>query len=115
MSVRQLANLDTSRIELINEHEVKITKFRHAKAELMGVKPAEIDKAMAAVESIDYKDWNFFGMFNYKACGNQKGIIKQTKWAKKRVEYLDGLPNQQGLFTDEVVVNDKCKSGYCGL
>jgi hypothetical protein len=36
------------------------------------------------------------------------------KWAKKRVEYLNSLPKQQGLFQDEVIIHDKCSSGYCG-
>lgn len=100
MSVRQLADLDDSRIELINEYEGKITAFRHAKYDLMGIKKYAND---------------FFGMFNYKKCGFKKGIVKQSKWAKERVKYLDSLPKQQGLFADEVVIDDKCNSGYCGV
>jgi 3'-phosphoadenosine 5'-phosphosulfate sulfotransferase (PAPS reductase)/FAD synthetase len=101
MKVRQLADLDHSRVKLINEVETKITNFRQAKADLMGV------------ESYNAND--FFGMFNYKKCGFKKGIVEQSGWAKERVKYLDGLPKQQGLFADEVVIDDKCDSGYCGL
>lgn len=115
MSVRQLADLDDSRIELINDYEVKITNFRQAKADLMGTKPEDIDRAMAKAAKVDYEEWNFFGMFNYKKCGFKKGIVEQSGWAKERVKYLDSLPKQQGLFADEVVIDDKCDSGYCGL
>lgn len=115
MSVRDLAGLDASRIELINDYEVKITNFRQSKADLMGTKPEDIDRAMARAANIEYDEWNFFGMFNYKKCGFKKGIVKQSGWAKERVKYLDGLPKQQGLFADEVVIDDKCNSGYCGL
>jgi 3'-phosphoadenosine 5'-phosphosulfate sulfotransferase (PAPS reductase)/FAD synthetase len=115
MSVRDLADLEDSRIELINEYEVKITNIRQARADLMGVKPEQVDIAMAKAAKVDYDKWNFFGMFNYKKCGFKKGIVEQSGWAKERVKYLDGLPKQQGLFADEVVINDKCDSGYCGL
>jgi hypothetical protein len=40
-------------------------------------------------------------MFNKNKCGNNAGIVAQQKWAKKRVEYLNSLPKQQGLFQDE--------------
>jgi hypothetical protein len=43
--------------------------------------------------------------------GNNAGIVAQQKWAKKRVEYLNSLPKQQGLFQDEVIIHDKCSSG----
>jgi 3'-phosphoadenosine 5'-phosphosulfate sulfotransferase (PAPS reductase)/FAD synthetase len=115
MSVRDLASLDSSRIELVNKYEVKITNFRQSKADLMGVKPDVIGRAMAKAAKIKYEKWNFFGMFNYKKCGFKKGIVEQSGWAKERVKYLDGLPKQQGLFADEVVIDDKCESGYCGL
>jgi hypothetical protein len=115
MSVRDLATLDSSRIELINDYEVKITNLRQAKADLMGTKPEDIDRAMAKAAKVDYEEWNFFGMFNYKKCGFKKGIVEQSGWAKERVQYLDGQPKQQGLFADEVVIDDKCNSGYCGL
>lgn len=101
MSVRDLADLDDSRIELINDYEVKITNFRQAKADLMGIE--------------NYNVNDFFSMFNYKKCGFKKGIVEQSKWAKERVEFLDSLLKQQGLFTDEVVIDDKCESGYCGV
>jgi hypothetical protein len=42
-------------------------------------------------------------MFNKNKCGNNAGIVAQQKWAKKRVEYLNSLPKQQGLFQDEVI------------
>lgn len=101
MSVRQLADLDNSRVELINEYETKITNLRQAKADLVGVK--------------NYNAKEFFGMFVKTKCGNQEGILKQVEWAKQRVQYLDTLPKQIGLFADEVVIDDKCESGYCGL
>jgi hypothetical protein len=115
MSVRDLAGLDSSRIELINDYEVKITNVRNARGALLDIKPEAIDIAVAKAENVEYDEWNFFGMFNYKKCGFKKGIVEQSKWAKERVKYLDSLPKQQGLFTDEVVIDDKCKSGYCGL
>lgn len=115
MTVRDLADLDDERVNLINEYEVKITNIRHAKADLMGVEPKAIDIALAKAENVEYDEYSFFGMFNYKSCGFKKGIVKQSGWAKERVKYLDGLPKQQGLFADEVVIDDKCNSGYCGV
>jgi hypothetical protein len=35
MSVRELADIDESRIELINEFEVKVTEYRKATRDLM--------------------------------------------------------------------------------
>jgi hypothetical protein len=35
MSVRELADIDESRIELINEFEVKVTAYRKATSDLM--------------------------------------------------------------------------------
>jgi hypothetical protein len=35
MSVRELADIDESRIELINEFEVKVTEYRKATSDLM--------------------------------------------------------------------------------
>jgi 3'-phosphoadenosine 5'-phosphosulfate sulfotransferase (PAPS reductase)/FAD synthetase len=99
MSVRELADIDASRIELINEFEVKVTEYRNATSDLMGIK---------------YAKGAFFGMFNKNKCGNNAGIVAQQKWAEKRVEYLNSLPKQQGLFQDEVIIHDKCSSGYCG-
>lgn len=115
MSVRDLAALDDKRIDLINEYETKITNLRQAKADLMGVKPDQIDKAIAKAAKVEYDEWNFFGMFNYKKCGFNKGIVKQSKWARDRVKYLNSLPKQQGLFADEVVIDEKCERGYCGV
>jgi hypothetical protein len=41
MSVRELADIDASRIELINEFEVKVTEYRNATSDLMGIKYAK--------------------------------------------------------------------------
>jgi hypothetical protein len=41
MSVRELADIDESRIELINEFEVKVTEYRKATRDLMGIKYAK--------------------------------------------------------------------------
>jgi hypothetical protein len=41
MSVRELADIDESRIELINEFEVKVTEYRKATSDLMGIKYAK--------------------------------------------------------------------------
>jgi hypothetical protein len=40
-------------------------------------------------------------MFNKNKCGNNSGIVAQKEWAIKRIEYLNSLPKQQGLFQDE--------------
>ena len=99
LSARELAKIDDRRIELINEYEVKITNYKHAVKDLMG---------------ISYSKNEFFGMFNKNKCGNNSGIVAQKEWAIKRIEYLNSLPKQQGLFQDEMIIDDKCSSGYCG-
>jgi hypothetical protein len=45
----------SSRIELINEFEVKVTEYRRATSDLMGIK---------------YAKGAFFGMFNKNKCGS---------------------------------------------
>jgi hypothetical protein len=59
---------------LINEYEVKITNYKHAVKDLMG---------------ISYSKNEFFGMFNKNKCGNNSGIVAQKEWAIKRIEYLN--------------------------
>lgn len=99
-SFRQLADLDDDKVQVIHDLESKITKFRHAKYKLMGIKKNK---------------WEFFGMFNYKSCGNQQGIKKQVAWAKAKLARLNAEPKQQKLFADDMIIDDKCKSGACGL
>jgi hypothetical protein len=52
---------------MINEFEVKVTEYRRATSDLMGIK---------------YAKGAFFGMFNKNKCGNNAGIVAQQKWAK---------------------------------
>jgi hypothetical protein len=47
---------------LINEFEVKVTEYRKATRDLMGIK---------------YAKGEFFGMFNKNKCGNNAGIVAQ--------------------------------------
>ncbi len=100
MKVSQIADIDPSRIVVINNLETKVTAVRHAKYALMGVNRRKDE---------------FFGMFNSKKLGGNDGIVKQVAYAKKRMEFLETLPKDgYGLFPDEVVIDDKCSSGYCG-
>jgi 3'-phosphoadenosine 5'-phosphosulfate sulfotransferase (PAPS reductase)/FAD synthetase len=92
-----LANLDKDRIEIIHDLEVKITNYRQAKANLMGVK--------------NYNANEFFGMFRNTLCGGAEGIKAQVEYAKQKVKEQQKQGKQLELF----VIDDKCKSGYCGL
>lgn len=88
-SKEDLANLDPERVTLISNLETKINKYTHSLYDLL-------DK--------DENPNQFYGMFNPNKCGGAQGIVEQQKWAKKELE-------KQG---DDWVINDKCKSGYCG-
>jgi len=94
MSERQLAELDEDAICKIELLEGLVTNFQKAKYDLL--------------ETYQYENDEIFGMFNRTKCGGKNGIRAQVAWAKNQIKQED---SQGDLF----IINDKCKSGACGL
>jgi 3'-phosphoadenosine 5'-phosphosulfate sulfotransferase (PAPS reductase)/FAD synthetase len=91
-----LANLDEDRIEIIHDLEVRITNYRKAKADLMGVENYNADE--------------FFGMFRNTLCEGAEGIKAQVEYCKQKIKEQE----KQGQQLDLFIIDDKCSSGYCG-
>ena len=92
---KDLAGLDDARVDLIEDMENKLTRYKKARFDLMGR---------------EYDHDKIWGMFNFKTCGGNMGIRAQVEWAKRE---LGNKAGDQGDLFD--IIDDKCDSGYCGL